>query len=59
MSVGVTSLTESFLQNPGTLNVRIDVGQICCVPEDVFMIILIKHWRKKRGSTHRNWSRQL
>ena len=30
---GVTSLMERFLQNPGTLSVRIDVGQICCVPK--------------------------
>ena len=30
-----------------------------CVPDDVFMITLIKHWRKKRCSTHRNSSRQL
>ena len=56
---GVTSLMERFLQNPGTLSVHVDVGQICCVPDDVFMIILIKHGRKKRCSTHRNWSRQL
>ena len=41
----VTSLMEMFLQNPGTLSVHIDVVQICCVPDDVFMIILIKHWR--------------
>ena len=58
MSVGVNSLMEIFLQNPGTLSVRIDVGQICCAPDDVFMIILIKPWRKKR-STHLNWSKQL
>ena len=58
MSVGVNSLMEIFLQNPGTLSVRKDVGQICCAPDDVFMIILIKPWRKKR-STHRNWSKQL
>ena len=38
---------------------HIDVGQICYVPDDVFMVTLIKHWRKKRCSTHRNWSRQL
>ena len=46
----------------GTLSSKschIDVGQICCVPDDVFMIILIKHWRKKRCSTHRSKSRQL
>ena len=56
---GVTSLMESCPQDPGTLSVHIDVGQICCVPDDVFMIILIKHWRKKRCSSHRNWSRQM
>ena len=43
----VTSLMEICLQSPGTLSVHIDVGQICCVPDDVFMIILIKHLRKK------------
>ena len=36
---------ERFLQNPGTSSARIDVGQICCVVHDVFMIILIKPWR--------------
>ena len=44
---------ERFLQNPGTSSPRIDGGQICCVLDDVFMIILIKLWRKKRCSTHR------
>ena len=34
---GVTSLMERSLQNPGTSFVRIDVGQICCIPCDVFM----------------------
>ena len=34
------------LENPGTLSVHILVGQIWCVPDDVFMIILIKSWRK-------------
>ena len=41
----VTSLMEMSHQNPGTLSVHIVVGQICCVPDDVFMIILVKHWR--------------
>ena len=50
----VTSLMEICLQSPGTLSVHIDVGQICCVPDDVFMIILTKHLRKKRCNTHRN-----
>ena len=40
---------ETLLRkNPGTSSVRVDVGQICCVPDDVLMIILIKPWRKKR-----------
>ena len=39
------SLMERFLRNLGTSPVRIDVGQICCAPDDVF--ILIKHWREK------------
>ena len=39
---GVTSLMERSLQNPGTSPVRIHVGQVCCVPDDVFMFILIK-----------------
>ena len=56
---GVASLMERFLQNPGTSSAHIDVGQICCVLDEVFMIILIKLWRKKRCSTHRNWSKQL
>ena len=47
------------LQNPGTSSARIDVGQICSVLDDVFMIVLIKPWRKKRGSTQRTWSGQL
>ena len=34
------------------VSVHIDVGQICCVLDDVFMIILIKLWRKKRCSTY-------
>ena len=59
MSVGVTSLMVCFLQNPGSSSADIDVGQIYCVLDDVFMITLIKHWRKKRCSTHRNKSRQL
>ena len=59
MSVGVNSLMEIFLQKSWVpMSVRKDVGQICCVPDDVFMIILIKPWRKKR-STHRKWSKQL
>ena len=55
----VASLMERFLQNPGTSSAHIDVGQIRCVLDDVFMIILIKLWRKKRCNTHRNWSKQL
>ena len=55
----VASLMESFFQNPGTSSVHIDFGQICCVLDDVFMIILIELWKKKRCSTHRNWSKQL
>ena len=45
---GVISLTEVSLRNPGTLSVHIVVGQICCVPDDVFMIILIKDWTATR-----------
>ena len=56
---GVTSLMEVSRQNHGTLSVRIDVGQICCVPDDVFMITLIECWRKKRRNTHRNSSGQF
>ena len=55
---GVVSLMERSLQNLGTSSVHIDVGQICSVPDDVFMTILIDPWRKKRCSTHRNWSKQ-
>ena len=57
MSVGVASLMELFLQNPGTPSVHIDVSQICFVLDDVLMIILIKLWRKKRRSEHRRSSR--
>ena len=39
---GVTSLMERSVQNRGTSSVRVDVGQICCVLDDVFIIILIK-----------------
>ena len=49
---GVASLMERSLQNLGTSFAHNDVGQNCCVLEDVFMIILIKLWRKKRRSTH-------
>ena len=56
---GVASLMESFLQKPGTPSAHIDVGQICCVLDDVFMMISIKLWREKPCSTHRNWSQQL
>ena len=42
---------ERSLQNPGTSFVRIDGGQICCVPDDVFMIILIKI-RKRNVAVH-------
>ena len=38
MSVEVTSLNEVSLQNLGTLSVHIDVGEMGCVPDDVFMI---------------------
>ena len=47
---GVTSLMESFLQNPEKKSVHIDVDQICCVPDDVFMIILIK--QRKNVAVH-------
>ena len=43
MLVGVISLMEHFLQNLGTSSAHVDVGQICCVLDDVSMIILIKH----------------
>ena len=39
---GVASLMEASLRNPGTSSVHIDVGQICCVLDDVFMLVLIK-----------------
>ena len=47
---------ERFPQNLGASSAHIDVGQICCVPDDVFVIILTKLWRKKRRSAHRNWT---
>ena len=47
MLVRVISLMEHFLQNLGTSSAHVDVGQICCVLDDVSMIILIKYWRKK------------
>ena len=50
---------QRSVQNPGTAPVRIDIGQICCVPDAFFIIILVKLWREKRCSTHRNWSKQL
>ena len=55
----VISVMEVSLRNLRTLSVHIDVGQICFVPDVVSMITLIKRWRKKRCSTHRNSSRQL
>ena len=47
----VTLLNEVSLQNPGSLSVRIDVGQMCCVPDDVFMITLIKSWKETSQCT--------
>ena len=41
---------ERSLQNPGASFVRIDVGQICCVPDDVFTIILINQTLEKETS---------
>ena len=35
---GMLSLMDVSLQNPGTSNVHINVGQRCCVPVDVFVI---------------------
>ena len=52
-----SELKEQF--RSGRTPAHIDVGQICCVLDDVFMITLIKCWRKKRCSTHHNKSRQL
>ena len=51
MTVEVTSLNEVSLQNPGTLSVYIDVGQMGCVPDDVFMITLIKRWKETSQCT--------
>ena len=56
--MGVALLMECFLQNPGSSSAHIDVGQTCCVLDDVIMITLIKRWRRKRCDTHRSWSRQ-
>ena len=55
----VASLMDFFFQNPGSSSVHIDVGQICCVLDDDFMITLIKRWRRKRCDTHRSWLRLL
>ena len=55
---GVIALMEISLQNRGTSSVRVDVGQNWRVPDDVFMITLIKRWRKKCHNPHRNLSRQ-
>ena len=38
----VATLVEASLPKPGTSSVLIDVGQICCVLDDVFMITFIK-----------------
>ena len=53
---GVASLMECFLQNPVSSFAHIDVGLICCVLDDVFMITLIKCWRRKRCDTRRSWT---
>ena len=54
------SFTDGMLsKNPGSSSAHIDVGQICCVRDDVFMITLIKRWTRKRCDTHRSWSRLL
>ena len=56
---GMLSLLDVSHQNPGTSNVHINVGQICCVPDHVFVITSIKRWRRKRCNTHRKSSRLL
>ena len=53
MFVRVISLMVHFLPNLGTSSAHVDVGQICCVLDDVSMIIPIKHWRKKLQYTLR------
>ena len=53
MLVGVISLMEHFLQNLGTSSAHVDFGQICCVLDDVSMIILIKHWKKLQYTPQR------
>ena len=47
MSVGVASLVVCFLEDLGSSSAHIDVGQICDVPDDVFMITLIKRWKRE------------
>ena len=51
MSVEETSLNKVSLQNLDTLSVHSDVGQMCCVPDDVFMITLIKRWKETSQCT--------
>ena len=59
-----SELKEQFHngRSPGcqwSSSAHIDGGQICSVLDDVFVITLIKRWRKKRCDTHRSWSRLL
>ena len=35
---GIISVMDVSLQNPGALSVHIDVGQMCCALDDVFML---------------------
>ena len=54
-----TSVTSLMGRFSWYSSVHIDVGQICCVPDEVFVVFLIQRWRKERCSTHCNSSRQL
>ena len=49
---GVVSLMEVSLQNPVTSLVHIGVGQICCVPDDVFIEL-----QGRRVRWYQSWAR--
>ena len=59
VSVAVVSLMGTSVQIPGTSLDRIDVDQICCDLDDVFMNALIERWKTKRRNTYRNSSRLI
>ena len=58
LGVSGVCLADGTLSSKSWYNL-FTIGQIRCVVDDVFTIILIKPWRMKRCSTHRDWSQSV